>query len=701
MKASRHPFSALACLLMSLAPVMPSASELPEIVVTAQFRDTNLMSEANSTSVIGAELIQQRAAQHLDEVINLAPNVNFAGGSNRARFFQVRGVGDRSQFQAPLNPSVGVILDGVDFSGMGGLGTLFDIEQVEILRGPQGTLHGANALAGLINIRSAAPATEFAHYVEAGIADYQSWNLGAASTGPLSDSLLYRVAAHQYRSDGFTDNQFLQRNDTQSRDELTLRGKLRWLVGVHTVGLALNHIDINNGYDAFSLDNVRDTLSDEPGQDDQKSSAAALRVASALAAFDHELLVTVANTRSDYGYDEDWVYDGFHPFGYSSFDRYQRERDSYSAQWRLLSNDGSTLFAGSTDWTIGAYYLNNTEDLDRFNSYGNTRFASRYETTTLALFGQLDVSFTETLTLAAGLRWEDRGTDYADSSLVDSDNEKSLWGGRVALEYQPTDHTLAYASAARGYRANGVNPDILSTLDTIADPEVRERLSSVSEYDEEYLINYELGVKARLLDNQLETRLALFYMDRQDQQVSGSFVVPRPDGSSDFIDFTDNAAQGNNYGLELELDWLLNESLRLWGSLGLLETEYDDYINLQGDDLTGREQAQAPAYQYTLGARYNFSAGLYLQADVEGKDAFYFSDRHSARASAYDLLNASIGYRASNWSLALWGRNLTDEDILVRGFGSFGNDPRKDYAVEPYYQYGAPRQVGLNASYTF
>ncbi|MCX2982354.1 TonB-dependent receptor [Halieaceae bacterium IMCC14734] len=701
MKASIRPFLTLSCLSVSLATGDVGANELPEIVVTAQFRDTNLMQEANSTSVIGAELIQQRAAQHLDEVINLAPNVNFSGGSNRARFFQVRGVGDRSQFQAPLNPSVGVILDGVDFSGMGGLGTLFDIEQVEILRGPQGTLHGANALAGLINIRSAAPTAEFENYIEAGIADYQTWNLGAASSGPLGDSLLYRVAAHQFRSDGFTDNQFLQREDTQSRDELTLRGKLRWLADAHTVDLGLNHIDINNGYDGFSLDNVRDTLSDEPGQDDQKSSSASVLVASTFNAFDNEVLLTVANTRSDYGYDEDWVYEGFHPFGYSSFDRYQRERDSYSAQWRLHSNDSSKLFANSTDWTAGAYYLSNDEDLNRFNSYGNTRFDSRYETATLALFGQLDISFTEALKLTLGLRWEDRDTDYKDSSQVNSDTEKSLWGGRIALEYQTNDQTLAYASIARGYRANGVNPDILSTLNEISDPEVLNLLSGVSEYDEESLINYEVGLKARLLENRLETRLAMFYMDREDQQVRGSFVVQRPGGSSDFIDFTDNAAQGNNYGMELEVDWLLSDALRLWGSLGLLETEYEDYINAQGDDLAGREQAQAPAYQYTLGARYSFSGGLYLQADLEGKDSFYFSDRHEVRASAYDLLNASVGYQARNWTLTLWGRNLTDEDIFVRGFGGFGNDPRKDYAVEPYYQYGAPRQVGLSASYTF
>ena len=128
---------------------------LEEIVVTAEFRDTPLMQQAASTSIVSSDDIYDRAAQHLEEVLNLAPNVNYASGASRARFYQVRGIGERSQFVEPLNPSVGVLVDGIDFSGLGTAGTLFDVSQVEVLCGPQGTLHGANALAGLINITTA------------------------------------------------------------------------------------------------------------------------------------------------------------------------------------------------------------------------------------------------------------------------------------------------------------------------------------------------------------------------------------------------------------------------------------------------------------------------------------------------------------------------------------------------------------------
>ena len=139
---------------IGVAPASAAEKALEEVIVTAEFRRTSIMDTSASASVVGEDDIRQRAAQHLEEILNLAPNVNFAGGTSRARYFQIRGVGDRSQFQEPLNPSVGLRLDGVDFSGIGSIGTLFDVEQVEVLRGPQGTLHGANALAGLIDIRS-------------------------------------------------------------------------------------------------------------------------------------------------------------------------------------------------------------------------------------------------------------------------------------------------------------------------------------------------------------------------------------------------------------------------------------------------------------------------------------------------------------------------------------------------------------------
>lgn len=700
----KNPLPTLAVIGCVATSALADPAALEEVVVTAQLRPAPLLSQIGSISVISAQDIREREAQHLEGILNLAPNVNFAGGTSRARFFQIRGVGERSQFQEPLNPSIGLIIDGIDFSGLGGAGTLFDVQQVEIMRGPQGTLHGANALAGLIDIRSGQPEAEPALRVEAGAADYDTWNTGMVGTGPLlGDQLLYRLAVNRFHSDGFMENDYLGRDDTNGQDETTLRGKLRWLpTGRDTIDLTALYVDIDNGYDAFSLDNTRHTLSDEPGKDRQDTRALGLEWQRELDQLRVATSLTGATTATTYSFDEDWSYVGIAPgWEYSSKDRYDRDRDSYSATARVLSNEAGRLFAGSTDWVAGIYYLGDRENLQRRYTYLERDFSSRYDTDTYALFGQLDARLSERLKLITGLRIERRLTDYRDNNDVDSNPDKDLWGGRVGLEYQLDDRRMTYAEISRGYRANGVNAAILASAETSDAQDIRDQLQGLQQFDEEYLLNYEVGFKGSALADTLQTRLAVFYMDRKDQQVKGSLVIPRPDGSSAFIDYTSNAARGHNYGLELELNWLASDDLTLFANIGLLQTEFDQYIDAAGNDLSGRDQAQAPNYQYALGAHYDFGAGFYLRMDVEGRDNAYFSDRHNLQSPSYDLLNLRLGYTAKHWSVALWARNLTDENYYVRGFGTFGNDPRKEYAVEPYYQYGEPRVVGVSTSYTF
>jgi len=699
-----RPLQALITLGMALPATLIAASELTEILVTAEFRPISLQNQASSISVITGEDIQQRAAQHLEEVLNIAPNVNFSSGSSRARYYQIRGIGERSQFQEPLNPSIGFVIDDIDFSGIGTIGTLFDVDQVEILRGPQGTLHGANALAGLINIRTGQPQAEPALRVEATAAQYNTLNLGIVGTGPLlADELLYRLAVNTYVSDGFIDNDYLNKDDTNNRDETSVRGKLRWLADEsNTLDVTVIYVDVENGYDAFSLDNTRHTLSDQPGQDEQESKALGLNWRREASNVDMEAAMTYANSETDYGYDEDWSFIGIAPgWEYSSFDQYLRNRDSFSAQLRFLSNEQSRLFDDSTDWVIGAYFLRDEEDLRRRYTYLEQDFLSSYDTQTLALFGQIDSQLNERWSTTVGLRIEQRQTDYRDSKGVDSDPDNNLWGGKLVFEYSLSDDSMAYIGVSRGYRANGVNANILASMDSTEDPDIRDQLRELQAFDEEFLINYEAGIKSSFVENTIRARVALFYMDRKDQQVRGSLLIPRNDGSTAFIDYTNNAARGNNYGAELEVDWIISRQISVYANLGLLETRFDKYTNATGENLSGRDQAQAPAYQYAIGGRLDFGKGFYGRLDLEGKDDYYFSDRHQIKAPSYDLLHARLGYQAQNWSAALWVRNLTDEEVTVRGFGSFGNDPRKEYALEPYYQYGDPRVAGVSASYSF
>lgn len=673
------------------------APALEEIIVRAELRDTPWLSQPSSSSIMDAAQIQERNAIHLENLLLLAPNVNIAGGSSRARFYQIRGVGERSQFVDPLNPSVGLLIDGIDFSGLGSGATLFDIEQVEVLRGPQGTLHGANALAGLVNMRSAAPEPEFGARLQSTVGDYGRRELGVSVTGPLaSDDLLFRIAAFTHRSDGFMDNSFLNRSDTNARDETVLRTRLRWLPSARqSLDITLTRIDVDNGYDAFSLDNTRSTLSDMPGNDRQESDAAGLHYRREGDRIITEVMASAATSDTDYSYDEDWSFVGIAPaLEYSSFDRYLRNRDSYSAQLRLSSAAPLSTSVGALDWTAGLYALSDDESLRREYTFLSEDFRSRFKAETLAAYGQLDLALTQQWTLSAGLRLAHRFMAYDDSNAISSEPENNLWGGKLALKYETDELGMLYAAVSRGYRAGGVNAGILAF--PAADNEISDTLADLRFFDEELLYNLEIGHKGQFLEGRLQSALTLFYMDRSDQHVRGSLVIPRGDGSTAFVDYTDNAAAGYNLGVEWELRAVASDTLEVYLNTGLLRARFDEYVNADGRDLNGREQAHAPGYQFAAGL--NWRPGKHWQADLqwEGRDSFYFSDRHDEQSGAYTLIHLRVAYQRENWELALWGRNLLDEDYFTRGFGSFGNDPRKGYITEAYRQFAAPRQLGLS-----
>ena len=658
---------------------------IEEIVVTADFRARSELDMATSVTVMTEAAIKSRSAQHFEELANAIPNVNYASGSNRARFFQIRGIGERSQFVAPINPSVGLLVDNVDFSGAATIATMMDVKQVEVLRGPQGTRYGANALAGLINVKTHDPEDQFAASLKLGAADYNTQTITAMVTGPMTETVSARLAVGSHRSDGYYENLFLRTKRNNAQDEQSIRGKLSAEMSANwQLDLSLSHVDIDNGYDSFTLDNSRTTLSDEPGQDQQESLALAIDSSWQLDNFDLKLIVGLADSDMEYGYDEDWTFAGIHPDGYMSRDNYIRNRETQSLELRFLSNDSSRLFSDSSDWLFGVYTLKSSESLKREYTFLASDFRSNYDFDTAAAFFQLDSSLSEKLTLETGLRVERRDTIYRDSELLGFSPMETLWGGRVAAKYLLNSNTMAYASIARGYKAGGFNTD--GTLD-----------ADLREFGEEFLIEYELGIKSSLLENKLHLKAAVFHDDRQDQQVKSSEGRIRVNGSTEFVDFVGNAAEGSNNGMELEAVWYPSEQLGLTASLGLLDATFDSFVNSENQDLSGRDQAHAPGYMAHLAANYNLGAWS-LSVSLDAKDDFYFSDSHNVQSDPYELLNLNLSYSGERWSLSFWGRNLTNQDYAVRGFffGEFGNDPRKGYAPEPYVQYGEPRMVGVS-----
>ena len=198
------------CVLASFSFTSVATADhvIDEIVVSADFRDTKLLESAASITVLDGQTIAKRQARHLEQLLNLAPNVNFSSGASRGRFIQIRGIGERSQFVEPINPSVGILVDGIDFTGIAGAATTMDIQQVEILRGPQGTLHGANALAGLINLQAVQPSKQTEGNLEISLAEYNSQTISAGLGGAISEELGYRFAVQKHSADGYIENDF-------------------------------------------------------------------------------------------------------------------------------------------------------------------------------------------------------------------------------------------------------------------------------------------------------------------------------------------------------------------------------------------------------------------------------------------------------------------------------------------------------------
>ena len=675
-------------------------SSIETITVTSDFRQQNLLKTPSALSVLTDIEIQQRNAQNLEELAAVIPNVNFASGSQRARYYQIRGIGERSQFNEPINPSVGMIIDDLDFTGIGSIANLFDVQQVDVFRGPQGTRFGANALAGMFNITTNAPTDEFEGNIKVDAGNYNSYGLGVALSGPASDSVNYRVAANTYQSDGFIENTYLDKSDTNNRDETTLRGKLSIQASNNlTIDLSAFYFDFDNGYDAFSLDNNRHTLSDQPGFDQQETSALAAKFT--YQGFEKFTLVTLlSHSDSDlaYGFDEDWAYVGisapenienpeFAYYEYTSTDYYFRDKSSQTIEVRALSNAGNELFNGSTSWVAGFYFKQDDEDLQREYTYLDTDFTSNFDSQSVAIYGQFDSKLNDQWLLTTGLRVEQRSADYINSDAFNDNPDDTMVGGKLVLSYNQNEDAFWYGSINRGYKAGGANTD--GSLP-----------NELRTFEPEYLTNYELGYKVSLLDNAAFIRTAVFYMDRTDVQVKSSKTIVREDGSSEFIAYLGNAATGSNIGLEVEANWQVNDLFELYGSLGLLETEFNDFINADGVSLDGRQQAHAPNYQFNVGINIQPTDHWLINVSIDGKDSFYFSDSHNEKSTSVELLNASISYLDENYQIKLWARNLTDEDYANRGF-YFGNDPRDGYTDKQYTQLSEPLVFGITLDYQF
>jgi outer membrane receptor protein involved in Fe transport len=704
--------------------------QLEEIVVSATLRSAPAIEIPVSITVLDQQALRDGGRSNFEDVLGLIPNLNWAGDTSLPRYFQLRGIGELEQYQGAPNPSVGFLIDDIDFSGLGSAGTLYDLDQVDVLRGPQATRYGANALAGLIYMKSAEPTGSFYARADLEAGDYGTLSEGGVISAPLESlDSSFRLAVQHYYTDGYFRDVYLNRNDTNRENEYTYRGK--WLYTPSDklrVELTAMQVNIDNGYDAFTIDNSRNTESDQPGVDSQHSTGIALHahyLASDNLGF--TAIGTYARSIIKYSYDGDWGNPALWApavtvYQYSEIQN--RARTTKTLEFRLgtESNDGFGWLIGAygnqldetlSDLSLG-YYQSLGSPNDPAIDQSDNVVDSGYRARNVALYGELDGDLATDLRWSVGLRGErwsaqyqgtttdflgsNTGYTYGPVSVVQIESvtpaalnpSNNLWGGHASLTWKLDPDQSVYGTVARGYKAGGFN---LS----------QGLLPSQLSYNPESDLNLEIGYKADLLDHRLKATADIFDLYRHDAQIKTSYQSD-PTNPDDFVFYTGNAASGHNYGLEGEVEWRASERVTLGADLGLLQTHLEDFVVVGSTGTTtvavSRELAEAPNWQGAVNLTYRDPKGAFARVDVTGMGGYYFDHPpYENSSNPYALVHAKIGWETARWSAYLSGRNLLDKRYPVRGF-YFGDVP-PNFPSETYIQLGDPRTWLVSVSVRF
>ena len=681
------------------------SEDIEEVIVQGNWRETRLIEEDSSVLVLSSKETQSAPIKHFENLSYLIPNLNFAASDSRARHFQIRGIGERSGYERTPNSAVGFLVDDIDYSGQGGIATTFDVDQIEVHRGPQGSRIGSSAMAGLIYIKTKEPTKEFEGVSEITTGAYGTRNVGIAFGGSAQDDnedFTYRIALRKDYSDGFRKNLYSGRSDASKKDESTFRLKANWEINSEsTIKFLMTQIDLDDPADIWTIDGSLNTLSDRPGMDSQKTDAYGIKFFHETDNFEFQSLTSVTDTNVVLSYDADWGNSATHaPYIYDYFSETQRKRETFSQEFRFLSNLADLDVNKRSEWVLGLHFFESKETnlknddgiygdpLDPYSPYiSESSSTSKFSVDNFSIFGNLNYLINDSITFSLGARWEDSESTYSDSFGESLNPSDKISGGKISINKILKQDTNIFISIARGYNQGGFN------LNLGLDP---NSINSNLYYDPEFLTNYELGLNSKIVNLNMNLAAVIFHSDRKDQQVLISTQVDPTDPNT-FTFLTQNAAEGTNNGIELEIDFQLSDNLDIFINFGLLKTQIKNWKSRP--DLQGRAQAHAPEKSYAIGFNWNLTEQSNLSFDVVGKSSFYYSDSHNNRSKSYFLTNLSYSYFSGQWTYSIWGRNIFDEYYSTRGF-YFGNEA-PNFTDTLYERHGDPRHMGVTVRYDF
>jgi iron complex outermembrane recepter protein len=639
----------------SVAADEPAIVELEEVVVTARKREERLMDVPIAVSAIDSDTLVREQINVVREIAAFTPGLIINSDGGGRAFVSIRGIG--TTLIDTVQPGVGIFVDGIYQANTSYLNNpMLDVERVEVLRGPQGTLFGNNTLGGAINVITRAPTDDFTGRFSAdrGYGDGYETYSGSLSGPIIEGSLRGRIAGSYHEHDGFSKNLLAGGNARPVRST-AINGTLAWSP-VESADITLNAYSSSlrsaltaYGNPAGPKDYEQDVMLNTNSIVRYDYYGANLKGVFDLAGMNSTLTLVAAydDKKGDGKGDAD-----FGPVDFARMSKGVNTLETTTGEVRIDTewNDRiSTLvgvFASSSDMT------NRTlTDLPLFGITGIPA-ALASDSDAVAVFANVFWDITSSLELSAGLRYDDQSVDSIDEiSGFKARYTAEEWEPRVALTRHWTDDVMTYASIARGFRGGGTNvPGAPNPV-----------------YEGDSVWTYEIGSKMALLDRALNLNLAVYYNDYQDYIGQNSLY---PVGNT-FIAINLNTGDVESYGVEAEGLWQATERFSLSGNVSLNHTRITDASQLE--DTTGRTLPSdrilfVPDWTYSTTASYVLPVGeagnLRFDATVLGKGdrlGSSLSETFAPELEAYHQLNANITWSNGPWAFSLWATNLTNE----------------------------------------
>ena len=679
---------------------------LNDIVVKGQLNN-------NSSKVFSTQILKKTSKNNnfLNDITSRISNINYASGTSTPRYFQIRGLGELSQFSGEGAPNyyVNLTLDNIDFSGLSLPLMLYDINQIEVFKGPNSTLFGQNATGGSIHITSKEPKKRKSLDGIFSLENFNGSSTHINISNIITKNTFYNLSIGKYYSDGWIKNKQLlngshfYRYDTNSINHESLKYKLMVDKNDLIIKTTFIYSHADNKYDIWTPDNNGFiTYTDYRGVDDQKTNAFSIYIKKSIKNFDVISISSYSHNDIIYSYDSDWgnnEYWSSEPFNFNNYyygyyapysytDYTDREKINKSNELRFIYKKSKQL-----NITTGIVYGNIKEhdSRDGWLFAGDaSNINSLFKIKNSAVYTEFLFKNDERLEFSFGLRTDNNKTLnnlgysdwYGNSNFLNYKIESNnLIAGNLKMEYKLSNKVNLISFFSTGYKPKGINQSPNT-------PEIYKI------YDLETSYNYDIGIQ--YFTNKLKLHVSTFFIFRENPQLRLFYQhdITNPN-SFDYAVF--NSKYGQNHGLEIDIESYIRNNLFLKGSVGLLKTYISDFI-YNDTNYGDREQAHAPSYTYSLSIDYKLFNNIMYNVSFSGMDSFYFDDQNNHISSKRNLVDMSIEYKKSLFTFKIWSKNVNDEKYETRGY-TFGLEP-PNYLPEDYKAYGAPKTFGITVGYS-